>query len=152
MNYMDIKTNDFSNGEGCRVTLFVSGCNHGCPGCYNKKTWNPKEGFLLTAEVEDYILASLSSHHGLSLSGGDPMYPRNREKVLDIVQRAKQTYPDKDIWMWTGYSYDEIKDHEIMKYIDVLIDGKYQQQNPTTKPWRGSDNQNLIKVKEIHHG
>lgn len=152
-NYNRYYECDLSNGEGVRVTLFLSGCSHGCAGCYNTSTWNPKSGQELTDEIIEEILQKCAVHDGLSLSGGDPLYLRNRSTVLHICSSFKHRYPDKDIWMWTGYKHEDVKDDptvsEILKHVDVLIDGKYEKDNPTQKPWRGSDNQNLIKLKEI---
>lgn len=150
MRFHDIKTCDFSNGEGCRVTLFVSGCNHGCKGCYNSSTWNPNSGKLFTDVHMKYILDELKEHDGFSISGGDPLHPRNREMVRYIVKTIKTTYPEKDIWMWSGYTFDEIKHLELMKYVDIFIDGRYDKELPTDKPWRGSDNQRMYKNGKLY--
>ena len=149
MKYHDIKDCDFSNGPGVRVTIFVAGCNHGCKGCYNESTWNPNSGIEFTNDTLNTILEALQDRDGLSLSGGDPMHPRNRKEILRIIKAVRNKYPEKDIWMWTGYKFEEVKHTEIVKLIDVVIDGRYEQDNPTTKPWRGSDNQELIEVKFI---
>jgi anaerobic ribonucleoside-triphosphate reductase activating protein len=121
---------------------------HACEGCHNKSLWSPKSGSPLTEEVICEIIEKLKLHDGLSLSGGDPLHPVNRQATLDLVQRVKSAYPEKTIWMWTGYVYSDVKDLEVMKHIDVLIDGKYEKDNPTKKLWRGSDNQVLIRLKQ----
>lgn len=153
-NYHQIYECDLSNGEGVRVTLFLSGCIHACKGCYNPETWNPKLGKELTDEIIEGILDKCAYHSGLSLSGGDPLHLRNRSAVLDVCRRFKQRYPDKDIWMWTGYKFEDVKQdptvREIFELIDVVIDGKYEQDNPTVKPWRGSDNQRKIDIKTMY--
>lgn len=149
MNYVSIKTEDLSNGEGLRLSLFVSGCSHGCEGCFNQAAWNPKAGFEVTPEVIANLMAELARHDGLSILGGDPLYPRNVEPLTQLLKQAKALYPEKDVWLWTGYLYEDVKHLEIMRYVDVLIDGKYEKNNPTTQPWRGSDNQRLIHIKEL---
>lgn len=149
MNYHKIMKYDFQNGVGCRVALFVSGCIHACDGCYNESTWNPKSGSPFDKDVLESLLDALDFHDGLTLTGGDPMHHRNRAEILNLCKLAKERYPEKNIWMWTGYRFEDIQDDPILGYVDVLIDGKYEKNNKTTKPWRGSDNQRLIHVKEI---
>lgn len=152
-NYHRYYTCDLSNGNGVRVTLFLSGCSHGCKGCYNTATWNPNSGEPLTNEIIERILDECDSHTGLSITGGDPLYVRNRSTVLDVCRRFKRRYPEKDIWLWTGYRVEDIRTDpivsDIFKYVDVVIDGKYERDNPTQKPWRGSDNQRLIYTSEL---
>lgn len=149
MKYQKIEVCDFVNGEGCRLTLFVSGCEHRCKGCYNESTWDCDDGIEFTDETIDYIVTELDFHDGLSLSGGDPMHPSNREHIVELCKEVRRVWGDeKDIWMWTGYKYRHIKDHEIFNHIDVVIDGKYRHDLPTTKPFRGSDNQELIYINK----
>jgi anaerobic ribonucleoside-triphosphate reductase activating protein len=149
MNYDRYYTCDVLNGEGLRVVLFVSGCVHACGGCHNKALWNRKAGKEFTQEVLDEILKACASHDGLTLSGGDPLHPANWGAVEDICRQFKAMYPEKDIWLWTGYSYEAVQHLPLMRYLDVVVDGLYVQGLPTTKPWRGSDNQRLIRIKEI---
>ena len=144
MNYDRYYTHDLVNGEGIRVTLFVTGCVHACAGCYNESTWDRKAGLPFTAQVQQELLDACENHDGLSLSGGDPLHPANRDAILKLCQAFKQRYPAKNIWLWTGYVFEEIAELEILSYIDVLIDGKFEQGQPTTLPWRGSKNQQVI--------
>ncbi|KIA79176.1 ribonucleoside-triphosphate reductase [Chromobacterium piscinae] len=147
MNYDRYYTCDLLNGEGVRVTLFVTGCPHACQGCHNPSTWDRKAGRPFTPEVREQLLAHCAKHDGLSLSGGDPLHPANRGEILDLCRRFKARYPDKDIWLWTGYQHEQVAELDILRYVDVLIDGSYRQDLPTSKPWRGSDNQRLIRLK-----
>lgn len=158
MNYMAYHPVDVVNGNGVRCTLFVSGCSHGCGGCYNSDSWNPKHGQEFTQECEDRIIADLQDaskvRQGLSLSGGDPMYYRNRPAILKLVQRVKSECPDKDIWLWTGYVKEQcLADPEmkaILEHVDVLIDGKFEKDKYDPElQWRGSSNQQIIKVRDI---
>jgi anaerobic ribonucleoside-triphosphate reductase activating protein len=146
MNYDRYYTCDVVNGEGLRVTLFVTGCEHACPGCYNTSCWNRLAGKPFTAEVRDRLLDLCGDHDGLSLSGGDPLLPANREAIADLCRRFKDRYPHKDIWLWTGYLYEEVEGLEWLRDVDVLIDGPYRQDLPTMLPWRGSDNQRLLDL------
>ncbi|MBV8045859.1 MAG: anaerobic ribonucleoside-triphosphate reductase activating protein [Paludibacterium sp.] len=148
MNYDRYYTDDLVNGEGIRLTLFVTGCLHACPGCYNRSTWNRKAGSPFTEAVRDKILDLCARHDGLSLSGGDPLFPHNRPAILDLCQRFKARYPDKDIWLWTGYEHAAVRDLPILQWVDVLIDGRFHQDQPTTLPWRGSANQRLIRLRQ----
>ncbi|UGO53222.1 putative anaerobic ribonucleoside-triphosphate [Klebsiella phage vB_KaeM_Nispero] len=145
MNFDRIYPSDFVNGPGCRVVLFVTGCLHKCEGCYNKSTWNARNGQLFTMNTVKELASHLSKSYiqGLTLTGGDPLYPHNREEISNLVSWVKARFPEKDIWMWTGYKFEDIKDLDLLQHIDVIIDGKYEQSLPTTKNWRGSDNQRL---------
>ncbi len=158
MNYLAYQSSDLLNGNGLRSTLFVSGCSHGCVGCYNVDSWNPKEGQLFTEEHENNIIADLNdpkiNRQGLSLSGGDPLYKRNRRQILQLVKRVKSECANKDIWLWTGFTKEEcLADSlmsEIISYVDVLVDGKFEQDkyDPNLK-WKGSSNQNVIFMSKI---
>ncbi|QEL55206.1 anaerobic ribonucleoside-triphosphate reductase activating protein [Chromobacterium paludis] len=148
MNYDRYYTCDLVNGEGVRVTLFVAGCPHACSGCHNPSTWDRKAGRPFTEEIREQLLAHCATHDGLSLSGGDPLHPANRGEVLELCRRFKARYPGKDIWLWTGYRHEDVADLELLHYVDVLIDGPYRQDLPTVKPWRGSDNQRLLRLRE----
>jgi len=145
MRYAQYYPCDFANGEGVRCTLFVTGCLHGCKGCHNASTWNPKRGAEFDEAMVQQILSDLADRDGLSLSGGDPLFPGNRSAITELCRRVKEAYPDKDIWLWTGYRFEEICDLEVVRYLDVIIDGRFERDNRTMKPWRGSDNQRLFR-------
>ncbi|CZF85713.1 anaerobic ribonucleoside-triphosphate reductase-activating protein [Grimontia marina] len=139
---------DVVNGEGTRCTLFVSGCEHQCRGCYNQSTWSPSSGELFDQVMEDRIIADLNDtrikRRGLSISGGDPLLPVNLQSVLRLVQRVRNECEGRDIWMWTGYTLANLSDaqREVVNYVDVLVDGKFEKAlaDPSL-PWRGSSNQ-----------
>ncbi|KQA97613.1 anaerobic ribonucleotide reductase-activating protein [Vibrio metoecus] len=148
MNYHQYYPIDVVNGPGTRCTLFVSGCEHQCKGCYNQSTWSLSSGHPYTQELEDQIIADLNDtrikRRGLSLSGGDPLHPENVDAVLRLVRRVKEECPDKDIWLWTGYRLADFNDAQqaLLPYLDVLVDGKFEQAlaDPMLE-WRGSANQ-----------
>ncbi|MEL4283682.1 anaerobic ribonucleoside-triphosphate reductase-activating protein [Shewanella xiamenensis] len=148
MNYHQYYPVDVVNGPGTRVTLFVSGCEHQCRGCYNQSTWDVRSGHLFDKTMEDKLIADLQDERivrrGLSLSGGDPLLPANLESVLALVKRVKTECPGKDIWLWTGYTWDALTDKQraVLEYVDVLVDGKFEQSlaDPSL-PYRGSSNQ-----------
>lgn len=143
MNYMKIDPCDMNNGDGIRVSLFVSGCSHGCEGCFNEAAWKYNAGKPFTKETMEKLFFHCADNaiKGLTLLGGDPLAPKNRETVTEICKEFKNRFPSKDIWMWTGYTYSQVSDLEVLNYVDYLIDGKYEKDLPTKKAYRGSDNQ-----------
>lgn len=152
MNYMNYEPIDVVNGEGTRNVLFVSGCEHQCKGCFAQKSWNPNNGHLFTQELEDRIIADLQSDRiklkGFTFGGGDPFFPANCEPVLRIAKRIKAECPGKDIWLWTGYVFEEFTEAQqvILEYIDVFVDGKFEQEShDPALYWRGSANQRLYR-------
>ena len=161
MNYADIKYCDVANGEGVRVSLFVSGCTHHCKECFNKEAWDFHYGNLFTQKEIDRILEYLKPNYiaGLSLLGGEPMEPVNQEGILPLLRVVKQTYPEKNIWCYTGYLFDkellgesrarcECTD-EMLSLIDVLVDGEFVQElYSVALAFRGSENQRIIDVKK----
>ncbi len=161
MNYGEIKNFDIANGEGVRVSLFVSGCTHHCKNCFNKETWSFDYGEPFTGEVEDKIIAELAPSYinGLSLLGGEPFEPQNQQGLIPLLRRVKTELPDKNIWCYTGYLFDkdllgesrarcEYTD-EMLSYIDVLVDGEFVQElYSITLQFRGSSNQRIIDVKK----
>ena len=155
MNYHNIKTDDMLNGDGLRVTCWVSGCSLGCFNCYNPQTWDFNSGIPFTENTMQEILYDLSKPYikGLTLSGGHPLDPHNAPKVLEIVKRVKMVFPNKDIWIYSGYVWEDIiKDNtlkEILKCTDVLVDGAYVDElRDISLAFRGSSNQRLIDVKK----
>ena len=155
MNYHNIKTDDMLNGDGLRVTCWVSGCSLGCFNCYNPQTWDFNSGIPFTEETMQEILYDLSKPYikGLTLSGGHPFDPHNAPEVLKIVKRVKMVFPNKDIWIYSGYVWEDIiKDNtlkEILKCTDVLVDGAYVDElRDISLAFRGSSNQRIIDVKK----
>lgn len=157
MNYAAIKNYDIANGPGCRVSLFVSGCRHHCKGCFNAEAQAFDYGTEYTAETRRELLNMLSDEHisGLSILGGEPFEPENREEVLQLCAAAKSWYPEKNIWVWTGGEFEDLKNLPVMQYIDVLIDGPFVETLKNLSLfYRGSLNQRVIDVKkslEIGH-
>ena len=148
MNYHQYYPVDIVNGPGTRCTLFVSGCVHECPGCYNKSTWRVNSGQPFTKAMEDQIINDLNDtrikRQGISLSGGDPLHPQNVPDILKLVQRIRAECPGKDIWVWTGYKLDELNaaQMQVVDLINVLVDGKFVQDlKDPSLIWRGSSNQ-----------
>ena len=151
MRYNKIRKMDISNGPGIRVSIFMQGCSFHCKDCFNNETWDFKAGKEFNDEVINKVLdlASLPHIVGLSILGGEPMHPNNREGTIKLAKAFKKRYPDKDVWVWSGYLFDELKDIEGLSYIDTLVDGRFvlEQANPTLK-FRGSSNQRVIDVKK----
>lgn len=154
MNYHQYYPVDVVNGPGTRCTLFVSGCEHQCRGCYNQSTWRTDSGHPFTQAIEDQIIADLNDprirRRGLSLSGGDPLHPANVSAILALVKRVKAECPGKDIWLWTGYTLAELTPEQqaVIPYIDALVDGKFvQEQADPGLVWRGSANQIIHRFK-----
>ena len=160
MNYATIKNNDIANGPGVRVSLFVSGCTHRCPGCFNEVAWDFDYGQPFTQETVDLILGMMRPNHikGLTLLGGEPFEPQNQPAILDLLRQVKAHYPEKSIWAYSGYIFEkdilagrlgpkEITD-EYIRCLDVLVDGPFvQSRKNLSLRFRGSDNQRLIDVK-----
>ncbi len=152
MRYNKIRKMDISNGKGVRVSIFMQGCSFNCKNCFNPETHDFKGGKEFTDETIDKVLTLCESEHidGLSILGGEPMHPDNIEGTTKLAKKFKEKFPNKDIWTWSGFKFDEyLKDKEILKYIDVLVDGQYVDalHNPTLK-WKGSSNQRVIDVKQ----
>ena len=161
MYYGEIKKCDIANGEGVRVSLFVSGCTHHCPGCFNQDTWDFGYGKEYTDETEREILDALSPEYvnGLSLLGGEPFEPQNQQVLVQLLRKVREQYPEKNIWCYTGYLYDkellsesrarcEYTD-EMLSMIDVLVDGRFIKKlaDPMLQ-FRGSSNQRIIDVRK----
>lgn len=151
MNYHKITKADIANGTGVRVVLWVSGCEHYCKDCHNPQTWDYSSGVHFNDETLNELRAALEPDYisGLTLSGGDPLAPANRTQVSHILKRVKELFPNKTIWLYTGYNWDEIKAFDLIQYIDVIVDGEYvSDKRDITLPWRGSSNQRVIDVKK----
>lgn len=169
MNYGKILCCDTANGIGCRTVLFVSGCRHHCKGCFNQDTWNFNFGEPFTKETETMILDSLEPPYidGISILGGEPFEPENQPFVLSLIKKIKDKYPNKTIWIYSGYLWEELTGkiqsiclteytHEILKNTDILVDGEFQlDKRNIMLEFRGSENQRIIDVqssltKNIH--
>ena len=161
MNYAVIKNCDIANGPGVRVSLFVSGCTHRCPGCFNEVAWDFSYGEPFTDDTIESILKMMEPAHikGLTLLGGEPFEPQNQPAIVGLLRRVKEKYPEKSIWAYSGYLFDkdilagrlgpwEIT-KEYLSYLDVLVDGPFvQTRKNLSLRFRGSDNQRLIDVPE----
>lgn len=174
MNYNSILYCDTANGIGCRTVLFVSGCRHHCKNCFNQSTWSFQSGKLFDQTKIDKILESLSPAYidGLTILGGEPMEPENQPEILNLVQQVKKSYPNKTIWIYSGYTWEELtgqtclrKDlqhpqtgkslshttytNDILQHIDILVDGEYQDDKRNIcLEFRGSENQRIIDVQK----
>ena len=161
MNYATIKKYDVANGPGVRVSLFVSGCTHHCPGCFNPETWDFNYGNPFDSEVMNEILEAMEPSYirGFTLLGGEPFEYKNQQGVLPLLKEIKTRFPNKDIWCFTGYDYEKDilgdmvhkwpETQDMLSCIDVLVDGEFiQEKKDLTLRFRGSSNQRLIKVQE----
>ena len=152
MRYNLIRKMDISNGPGVRVSIFMQGCHFHCKNCFNPETWDFKGGKEFTDDTINKVLDLCNKDEikGLSILGGEPMNPVNIEGTTKLAKAYKEKYPNKNIWMWSGYNFEkELKDKEALKYIDVLVDGTYNDElhSPILK-WKGSSNQRVIDLKK----
>ena len=161
MHYGEIKNCDIANGEGVRVTLFVSGCTNRCEGCFQPQTWDFCYGNPFTKEVEDKIIKMLEPSYidGLTLLGGEPFEPENQRALLPFVKRVKEIYPQKNIWAFSGFTIEKLLEDEphprcevtdeLLSLIDVLVDGKFvlEKKNIRLK-FRGSENQRVLNLPQ----
>lgn len=161
MNYANIKKYDIANGPGVRVSLFVSGCTHHCPGCFNPETWDFNYGEPFDSDVINEILEALepSYIHGFTLLGGEPFEHKNQTGLLPLLREIKNRFPNKDVWCYTGYDFetDILEDmtkkwsetSEMLSYIDILVDGEFvEAKKDLALRFRGSSNQRIIQVQE----
>lgn len=153
MRYNKIRKMDISDGPGVRVSIFMQGCTFKCKNCFNPETHDFKGGTEFTDETIDKVLSLAESDHikGLSVLGGEPMHPVNIDGTMRLAKAFKEKYPNKSVWVWSGFLYDDImeRNKEIFNYIDVLVDGQYDDSlhDPTLK-WKGSSNQRVIDVQK----
>ena len=151
MNYNKIRKMDISNGPGLRVSIFMQGCEFHCKNCFNPETWDFKKGKEFTDKTIERVLKLADKEYiqGLSILGGEPMHPKNIDNTLKLVKVFKEKYPEKDIWVWSGFLFDNLKDKEVLKYINVLVDGQYKDElHDFRLKYRGSSNQRVIDVQK----
>ena len=171
INYHNITHDDMNNGDGLRVVLWLSGCSHHCYNCQNPQTWNPDSGIPFDESAKQEIFNELSKDYisGITFSGGDPLHENNLDEVLKLVQEIRISFPEKSIWLYTGYNFDLLNSKyneykynpfaanadewltrwEIISNVNVLVDGEYiDEQRDLTKKWAGSSNQRVIDVQQ----
>lgn len=167
MNYLKIEHEDVCNGSGLRCTIWFTSCSHMCKGCFNKETWDPNNGIPFDELAKQEIFNELSKEYifGITLSGGDPLHENNLSEVLSLVEEIRNLFPSKTIWLYTGYTWENLIDgihypldatwedsvlrKSIIKLCDVLVDGEYiDDQRDVTLKWRGSKNQRVIDVQK----
>lgn len=151
MRYNKIRKMDISNGPGVRVSIFMQGCNFHCDGCFNPDTWDFACGKEFTDETINRVIELCGNDYivGLSILGGEPMHPSNIEGTTKLAKKFKEKYPNKNIWSWTGFTFEMIKDKEVFNYIDVLVDGQFKKElfDPRLH-YKGSSNQRVIDIKK----
>ncbi len=151
MRYSSIRQLDIANGPGCRVSLFVQGCSFHCPGCFNPGTQDFEGGKEFTQQTLDALFALAEPSHisGLSILGGEPLHPKNRAEVIRLAREFKSRYPDKNIWLWTGYQLEDVFEDLVDSEIDIIVDGRFVEDLKDLRlKYRGSSNQRVINLKE----
>ena len=149
MKYHKIRKMDIANGPGVRVSVFFQGCAFHCKNCFNSETWDFDKGEEFTDETINTVLDLCNNEHitGLSILGGEPMHPKNIRGTTKLAKAFKEKYPDKNLWIWSGFLFEQLKDKDIMNYVDVLVDGQYiDELHDFRLKWRGSSNQRVIDV------
>jgi len=150
MNYHNITKEDMLNGDGIRTVLWVAGCNHHCKNCQNPETWDENGGIPFDKEAEDELFEDLAKPYvsGITFSGGDPLFPGNRSEVFRLIKRCRKELPNKTIWLYTGYLWEQIKDLEGISDIDVIAEGEFVDElKDNNIHWVGSTNQRVLDVK-----
>lgn len=150
MRYHNITKEDMLNGDGLRVVLWTAGCAHHCRNCQNPITWDPEGGLPFDEAARQEIWEELEKEYisGLTFSGGDPLYPDNREELTALIREVRERYPRKTIWLYTGYLWEEICHLELIPYVDVVVDGRFVEElKDNNLPWKGSSNQRVIDVQ-----
>lgn len=151
MRYHNITTDDMLNGDGLRTVLWVSGCTHRCQGCHNPITWDIDGGIPFDEAAENELFCKLKKDYisGITFSGGDPLHPQNREEITRLARLVRERFPDKTIWLYTGYRWEEICDLDIVSLLDVCVDGEFVKSCADPKyHWAGSTNQRIIDVQQ----
>lgn len=151
MNYHNITKEDMLNGEGLRVVLWVAGCTHKCKNCQNPITWDKNGGLPFDEAAENELFEALDKPYidGITFSGGDPLHPSNRPEILRLIKKCAKLYPNKTIWLYTGFLWEEIKDLEGIELVDVIAEGKFVEKlKDNNAHWVGSTNQRVIRVKD----
>lgn len=151
MRYHNITKDDMLNGDGLRVVLWVAGCSHCCKECHNPITWDPNGGLLFDDAAKKEVFDELDKDYisGITFSGGDPLHIANAYDVTELAREIKEKYPKKTIWLYTGSLWEEVSHMEIVKYIDVLVDGEFEiEKKDEALHWKGSSNQRVIDVQE----
>jgi anaerobic ribonucleoside-triphosphate reductase activating protein len=151
MRFHNITKDDMLNGDGLRVVLWVAGCTHCCKGCQNPITWDVAGGVLFDDEAKAEIFEQLDKSYisGITFSGGDPLHPENRAEVRELAIEIKEKYPDKTLWLYTGFTWEQIAEYPIMQYLDVVVEGPFILEKRDVKLlWKGSSNQRVVDVKK----
>lgn len=151
MRYHNITTDDMLNGDGLRTVLWVAGCTHRCEDCHNPITWDIEGGIPFDEAAEAELFEKLSADYinGVTFSGGDPLHPHNRDEITRLAKKIKSGLPEKTLWLYTGFDWDDIKELEIIPLLDVVVDGRFVKPLLDAKlHWKGSSNQRVIDVKE----
>ena len=151
MRYHNITKDDMLNGDGLRVVLWVAGCEHRCPNCQNPVTWDINGGLEFDDSAKKEIFDELEKDYisGITFSGGDPLHTLNRDDTGALIEEIVHKFPNKTIWVYSGYEWQDVKDLPFMKYVDILVDGEFIEKMKDSRiPWRGSSNQKVIDVKK----
>ncbi|MBR6615229.1 MAG: anaerobic ribonucleoside-triphosphate reductase activating protein [Lachnospiraceae bacterium] len=151
MRYHNITKDDMLNGDGLRTVLWVAGCSHGCKNCHNPITWDICGGIPFDEAAKKELFEALEPDYisGITFSGGDPLHMQNRGEVGELIKEVREKYPNKTIWVYTGYTWDDVKDLPYLQYADVLVDGPFVEElKDVTLHWKGSANQRVIDVKK----
>lgn len=155
MRFHNITKEDMLNGDGLRVVLWTAGCSHGCKGCHNPVTWDAEGGIPFDEAAWQEIAGELGKKYisGITFSGGDPLYLQNRKDTEALIRRVRAEFPDKTVWLYTGFTWEEIKELPFINLVDILVDGRFVEElKDSTLKWRGSSNQRVIDVKKSLNG
>jgi len=151
MRFHNITKDDMLNGDGLRVVLWVAGCTHCCKGCQNPITWDVEGGVLFDDDAKAEIFEQLDKSYisGITFSGGDPLHPANRATIRELAKEIKEKYPNKSLWLYTGFTWEVIAEYPIMQYLDVVVEGPFiLEQRDVKLLWKGSSNQRVVDVKK----